>query len=111
MKCLAPLAAAVFLAAAAPAASQEQPQGERLLPGPETMEGVADILRETLARLAARLEPWREQLGRVLDDPGAYDAPVILPNGDILIRRKPEPEPEPPAPRPQRGAEADALDL
>lgn len=109
----APLAAPAQDARERPLPDHEFERGDPIFPPPETWEGVADILRESLARLGARLGPWREQLAGVLANPGAYEAPVILPNGDILIRRRPEadagtpPRAEPEAPSPEPGAAVD----
>ena len=52
---------------------------------------------EDMGRALNEMRPMAEQLLKLIDDIGNYEAPVILENGDILIRRKPEP-PEPPAP-------------
>lgn len=37
------------------------------------------------------LRPMAEKLFSMIDDIGNYEAPVVLENGDILIRRKPAP--------------------
>lgn len=72
-----------------------------LLPGPlaaqtsrEEGEGIGPILRDFLDGLGPGLEALRERLGEL----GQYEPPEVLPNGDILIRRKrqpPAPEPGP----------------
>ncbi|UWQ22514.1 hypothetical protein [Jannaschia sp. W003] len=97
---LAPLAAALLLLAA-PAGAQEDEgdvgasleRGLQLLMegllseiGPELDE--LDGLRRDAQPLLERLQG---DLGRVLEgfaDLPAYDAPEMLPNGDIIIRRK-----------------------
>lgn len=51
-----------------------------------------DVLEEEARRAIERfldlLGPMIERFGVMLDDLPAYHAPEILPNGDILIRRK-----------------------
>ena len=60
--------------------------------------------RLLLEQLFDEMAPALEDLEGFVGDLNAYEAPVILPNGDILIRKKtpsvPKPEPEvtPPAP-------------
>lgn len=58
--------------------------------------------RLMLKGLMERVEPALRDLGEAIDDLNAYHAPEILPNGDILIRRKtplaPEGDPAAPAP-------------
>ena len=57
-----------------------------------------------LQGLGAELGPKLRQLIALIDDIGNYDAPVMLPNGDILIRRNvpltPRPLPLDPQPGP-----------
>ncbi|MEM7641822.1 MAG: hypothetical protein AAF366_04780 [Pseudomonadota bacterium] len=64
------------------------------------MEGFMDEMEPTLRELedlaegaAPLLERLQTQLGEVIGDLDTYHAPEILPNGDILIRRK-EPLPD-----------------
>lgn len=57
-------------------------------------DGVGLLLEGLLSELEPRLSQLEEALGEL----NAYHAPEILPNGDILIRRRtpietPEPEP------------------
>ncbi|AVW90413.1 hypothetical protein [Celeribacter baekdonensis] len=66
----------------------------------EASEGI-DLMREgariLLEQLFQQMEPALKELDGVMDDLNAYEPPVVLPNGDILIRRKPPTEagPEP----------------
>lgn len=56
-----------------------------------------DEMQDGLAEALAALEPLLRDLGALIDDLSRYEAPVILPNGDILIRRRPDaPPPSPP---------------
>lgn len=80
----------MMLGLALPAMAQDSP------PAPEGDGGA--LLRDFLGRLGPTLEGLRDRLG----DLGNYEAPEVLPNGDILIRRKPVvPDPQPgPTPGP-----------
>ncbi|MBW6416690.1 AAA+ family ATPase [Celeribacter sp. PS-C1] len=77
----------VFLAA--PALAEDTPS--------DAEEGWS-LLREgsrlLLEHLFEEMGPALEELEGYVDDLNAYEAPVILPNGDILIKRKPEVAPE-----------------
>nr|WP_299679880.1 hypothetical protein [uncultured Roseobacter sp.] len=53
-------------------------------PALDSMRGFMDQMGPALADLMGQIEDW-----------SVYEAPEILPNGDIIIRRKPEKEPEP----------------
>lgn len=49
---------------------------------------------DEMGRALTEMKPMADQLFRLIDDIGNYEAPVVLENGDILIRRKPAaPEP------------------
>ena len=78
------------LAAPGPAAAQSSTD--------ETEEGL-DLLgegaRRLLEGLSEDLSPLLEQLQDQLEGLQAYEAPEVLPNGDIIIRRKPEGEVDP----------------
>jgi hypothetical protein len=50
---------------------------------------------QDMAQALDEIRPMAEQLLKLVDDIGNYEAPVVLENGDILIRRKPK-VPEPP---------------
>lgn len=47
-------------------------------------------VRQNIQRFLDLVEPWFNRLAANLEDLPQYEAPVILPNGDILIRRKPD---------------------
>ncbi len=49
---------------------------------------------DEMSRALTEMQPMAEELMKLIDDIGNFEAPVVLQNGDILIRRKPEP-PEP----------------
>ncbi len=87
---------------AAPAQEPEQGADDELSRGAEMLregmglllEGLLDEIRPLGEELAdGWAESWAD-LVEMLGDFSAYEAPVILPNGDILIRRKEPLEPE-----------------
>lgn len=47
-----------------------------------------------LEGLGRRMEPWLRDLAEMLGDLDRWEAPEILPNGDILIRRRPAQPPD-----------------
>jgi hypothetical protein len=72
-------------------------QGMRMI-----LEGMADEMRPMLDEMQPFLEeevlPLMQRLGTLVDDLALYELPERLPNGDILIRRRPDAPPfEPPA--------------
>lgn len=77
---LRPLAFAILIALPLPAAAQDLEDQLR-----EGLEGLMqDMMRE--------LGPALEEGLRTLEQLDAYEAPEMLPNGDIIIRRKRGPE-------------------
>lgn len=84
-------------------------------PAEEGSEGW-NMLREgsklLMQELFDELEPTLKDLEGFVDDLNAYEPPVILPNGDILIRRKPDMPAEPHAIPDEPPAEGEgAIDL
>ncbi len=72
------IALALFLTAA-PASAQEEDRGRDLM---------AEALRLFMQGFISEMEPALEDLQGFVDNLNAYHPPEILPNGDILIRRK-----------------------
>lgn len=60
-------------------------------------------LRDQIAPLITQIDPLMGQLAELLGDLSGWHAPEVLPNGDILIRRRREPEVAPD--RNERGGE------
>ena len=80
------LIAAMLAGAAVPVSAQE-PGGLELPP----------LLQRGLGMMLRRMAPELEPLGDLLSEMPLYAPPEILPNGDIIIRRRPRlPEPPPP---------------
>lgn len=110
--CVAVIALAVILASPPPAAAQSELSEEPL-------EGLdADELKRRLDdawdRMMEEVGPTIDGLGKLLDTFGKidgienYESPEILPNGDIILRRRAdapplEPAPREPEPGPPRG--------
>ncbi|TCO69284.1 AAA+ family ATPase [Rhodovulum euryhalinum] len=58
--------------------------------------GLGDELEPALRDLAQNMQPAMKKLIEIVDDFDAYELPERLPNGDIIIRRKPDaPLPQP----------------
>jgi len=108
---IAPLLIAVIVLAA-PAVAQEDrglslmERGAQLFlegilkemePALEEFEGLAEEMGPTLKRFAEQMGPKLAEILDQVEDWTAYQAPEMLPNGDIIIRRKPDhplPDPE-----------------
>lgn len=71
------LSVSIFLAV--PAMAQEEERGRDLM---------AEALRLFMQGFMAEMEPAIEDLEGFLEDFNAYHPPEVLPNGDIIIRRK-----------------------
>jgi hypothetical protein len=97
-------AMAVCLFLSTPAAAQEESETERgfdlLREGSRLiLEGILDDMRPMIEEARPFFEeemlPFLETLGGLIDDLSAYERPERLPNGDIIIRRRPDhPMPE-----------------
>lgn len=69
----------LFVAFMSPAFAQDEEQGRDLM---------AEALRLFMKGLMAEMEPALDDLGDLLNNLDAYHPPEVLPNGDIIIRRK-----------------------
>jgi hypothetical protein len=124
MRQIAALTLMASLALAAPAFAQEEEEGERGLslmergaqmfmegilremePAIGELESLGEEVGPALRDFAREMGPKLTELLEEVEDWSAYEAPEILPNGDIIIRRKPDhplEEPETPTePAPQ----------
>ena len=66
---------------AAPAFAQDTPE-------PEGRDLMSEALRLFMRGLLEEMEPALDDFSALLDNLDAYHAPEVLPNGDIIIRRK-----------------------
>lgn len=115
-------AATSLMLGAGPAVTQETPEengrslmqeGARLFwegfqremgPALETLRDQAEEMEPALRDFVEEMGPALRDLMEKAGDLSAYHAPEVLPNGDIILRRKtPEnaPEASPDAPRPE----------
>jgi hypothetical protein len=80
----------LLLLVASPALAQDAPEEPGLIE-----RRIEELLRD----LFSELEPGLRELRDTIGDLNQYEAPEVLPNGDIIIRRKtplePAPEDEP----------------
>lgn len=87
------LAVVLLLAAHGPAAAQESGESESENSFGEGLSLLEQGTRMILRGLMSEMEPAFEDLERMLGDLSGYHPPEMLPNGDIIIRRR-EPLPE-----------------
>jgi hypothetical protein len=73
--------------AAAPSFAQDAPE-------PEGRDLMSEALRLFMRGLLEEMEPAINDFSALLDNLDAYHAPEVLPNGDIIIRRKTPLKPE-----------------
>ena len=64
---------------ASPVFAQDEEQGRDLM---------SEALRLFMKGLMQEMEPALDELGGLLENLDAYHPPEVLPNGDIIIRRK-----------------------
>ena len=106
MKQILPAALCLTLALPATAQETEEPgirdgfgllsEGSRLI-----LEGLVDEMRPVFEE---QMLPLLQDLSGMIDDLSAYHAPEMLPNGDILIRRRTDPK-DAPEDAPEAGEE------
>lgn len=103
--------------AALPAAAQEEEAGDGLMqrgaqlfleglmkemePALEDLSELADELGPALRGFAEEMGPQLRDLLMQVEDWSVYEPPEMLPNGDIIIRRKPEAVPDAVEPAPE----------
>ncbi|WP_116597324.1 hypothetical protein [Primorskyibacter marinus] len=66
---------------------------EEMGPTLKELEGLAQDVSPAMKNFARNMGPALRDLMTEIEDWSVYDAPEILPNGDILIRRKPDAAP------------------
>jgi hypothetical protein len=72
---------------------------KEVAPAIDELEGLADRAGPALRNFASEMGPKLAEILDQVEDWSVYEAPEMLPNGDIIIRRKPTPPLEkPPAP-------------
>lgn len=63
-------------------------------PALEGFEGFAQKVGPALGSFMKEMGPALSEMAGKVEDWSVYEAPEMLPNGDIIIRRKPDPAPE-----------------
>jgi len=115
MKQILPIAFVLTLAA--PVAQAEEERGLSLMergaqmfldgilkemgPAIDEFSGLADEMGPALRQFADEMGPRFGALMSEIEDWSVYEAPEVLPNGDIIIRRKPDQPQKPDVPAPQ----------
>lgn len=84
--------AILALIAASPLQAGQHDAPKPQPPMQEELQELGDLAENWMKRFADRMSPMVEQLKDMVDDLNAYEAPERLPNGDIIIRRKPDAE-------------------
>ena len=70
-----------------------------------------DEMQQGLGEAGSKLGPALSQLMALVDDVKNYEAPERLPNGDVIIRRKPDAPPPPPLMQPEAEPAPDEIEL
>jgi hypothetical protein len=110
---------ALALAITTSAASAQEDQGTSLMeegaklflrglmdemePALRELEGLAEDIEPALRSFAEEMGPALRDLMAQVEDWSAYEPPVVLPNGDILLKRKEDAAPLDSLPPPEEG--------
>lgn len=63
---------------------------EEMQPALRELEDLAEDMEPALRQFAQEMGPALRDLLATVEDWSAYEPPVVLPNGDILLKRKPD---------------------
>lgn len=75
---------------------------DQMDPALDDLRGLADQVEPAMREFADTMGSAFIQMMAVVDDIGNYEMPAFLPNGDIIIRRRPDAPPfTPPAAAPE----------
>lgn len=66
---------------------------QEMEPALEDLQGFADEMEPAFRQFSEAMGPMVRDLFDKIDDINRYELPEVLPNGDIIIRRKPDAEP------------------
>ncbi|MCL6283162.1 hypothetical protein M3P21_06415 [Ruegeria sp. 2012CJ41-6] len=78
---------------------------QEMEPTLQSLLGLADDLGPSMLSFFEEMGPAFADMAQEVKDWSVYEAPEILPNGDIIIRRKPELNPDPEPETPEQDAE------
>ena len=79
---------------------------QEMEPALESLQGMAEEFGPSIRSFLEVMGPALAELATEIRDWSAYEAPEMLPNGDIIIRKKVKPE-EQPAPEQEESAPED----
>ncbi len=84
---------------------------QEMEPAIDDLRGLADQFGPTMQSFMQEMGPALADLAAQVQDWSVYEAPEILPNGDIIIRKKPQQDPpvQPDKPAPQDNVPPDGL--
>lgn len=68
---------------------------KEMAPSLEELERLMDTIGPSMQSFLSEMGPALAEIAGKVEDWSIYESPEILPNGDIIIRKK-QPEPEPP---------------
>lgn len=63
---------------------------QEMEPALEDLQGLAETIGPSMQEFWAEMGPALADIASQVEDWSVYEMPEILPNGDIIIRRKPE---------------------
>lgn len=69
---------------------------QEMEPALDDLQGLADGMEPALRQFSEAMGPMMRDLFDKIDDVNRYELPEVLPNGDIIIRRKPDAEEDAP---------------
>ena len=76
---------------------------DEMEPALRELEGLADEIEPAIRSFAEEMGPALRDLMEQVEDWSAYEPPVVLPNGDILLKRKQDAPPLEGLPPPEDG--------
>ncbi|WP_292293685.1 hypothetical protein [Marivita sp.] len=76
---------------------------EEMEPALRELEGLAEDIEPAIRSFAEEMGPALRDLMTQVEDWSAYEPPVVLPNGDILLKRKEDAPPLDDLPPPEEG--------
>lgn len=74
---------------------EQKSEGSDPLLSEEDMEELSETARQAIENFTGLIAPMLNSMGALLQDLPQYEAPEVLPNGDIIIRRYRGPEDAP----------------
>ncbi|WP_170478760.1 hypothetical protein [Ruegeria arenilitoris] len=83
---------------------------QEMEPSFDELLGFADQFGPAMQTFIQEMGPALAELAAQVQDWGLYETPEMLPNGDIIIRKKPQPE-EPEPPRAQEPSTEEFTDI